>query len=107
MGKPSWSRRWRPAALLRPKVGDRWNATSVYWLTFDDGGAQIGARVAAAAAAAAGQAYERGVWRSNKQYVSEYAGFDDDHWYNASLTASGTMTQSFPEASANDLKCAA
>lgn len=87
-----------------PTVGDRWNQASTYWLTFDGGGTRINATVAtstdATTAAAPGQAFERGVWRTNKQYVSEYPGFDADHWFGASLTASGTMTQSFPVASA-------
>lgn len=83
-----------------PTVGDRWNATSVYWLTFDGGGARMNSAAAMAATNVAGQAFERGVWRANKLYVSEYAGVDADHWFNTSLTASGTMTQSFPEVSA-------
>lgn len=82
-----------------PTVGDRWNATSVYWLTFDGGGARMNATIAPTVAAVAGQAFERGVWRSNKQYVSEYAGFDADHWYNTSLTVSGTATEGLPSAS--------
>lgn len=75
-----------------PSVGDRWNATSVYWLTFDGGGARMNTAVALAATTVAGQAFERGVWRDNKEYVSEYAGFDADHWFNAKLSALGTAT---------------
>ncbi|HHY57352.1 MAG TPA: hypothetical protein GYA08_18155 [Chloroflexi bacterium] len=82
-----------------PTVGDRWNATSVYWLTFDGGGARMNTAVTPTAAAVAGQAFERGVWRNNKQYVSEYPGFDADHWYNASLTVLGSATGGFPAAS--------
>lgn len=86
-----------------PTVGDRWNQTATYWLTFDGGGTRIGAAGAAstnaAIVAAPGQAFERGVWRSNKQYVSEYPGFDADHWYNSSLTVLGAATQSLPSAS--------
>jgi hypothetical protein len=82
-----------------PTVGDRWNATSVYWLTFDGGGARINTATAPAAATVTGQAFERGVWRNNKLYVSEYPGFDADHWYNSSLTVLGTATEGFPSAS--------
>jgi len=76
-----------------PTVGDRWNATAVYWLTFDGGGARIGTAVTATTAAIAGQAFARGVWRSNKQYVSEYPGYDADHWYNSAFTVLGTATE--------------
>jgi hypothetical protein len=82
-----------------PTVGDRWNATSVYWLTFDGGGARMNAATTSTLAAVAGQAFERGVWRSNKQYVSEYPGFDADHWYNTALTVLGTATEGLPSAS--------
>lgn len=81
-----------------PTVGDRWNATSAYWLTFDGGGVRIDTATSSAAALVTGQAFERGVWRNNKQYVSEYAGFDADHWYNTSLTVSGGATSGFPAA---------
>lgn len=75
-----------------PTIGDRWNATSVYWLTFDGGGARMDTAAALAATTVAGQAFERGVWRDNKEYVSEYAGFDADHWFSAKLSTLGTAT---------------
>lgn len=76
-----------------PTVGDRWNLNSVYWLTFDTAGKQMAQIQPGAASAATGQASERGVWRDNKIYVSEFPGSDGDRWFNASLTAMGAMTQ--------------
>lgn len=81
-----------------PEVGDRWNMTSVYWLTTDTAGARMADGTNTGDASPAGQAYERGVWRENKIYSSEYPGSDGDHWFNTSLSVGGAMTQSFPSA---------
>lgn len=77
-----------------PTVGDRWNLQSVYWLTFDATGPQMAQRQPSISGASTDQATERGVWRDNKIYVSEYPGFDGDRWFHASLTTGGAITQS-------------
>jgi hypothetical protein len=79
-----------------PTVGDRWNQTSVYWLTFDAAGERIADGENIAASAPPGQAYEYGIWRENKVYSSLYPGADDDHWFHGSLTVAGNATGSFP-----------
>ncbi len=68
-----------------PKVGDRWNTTSVYWLVKDESGSRMSAP-GAAPSAAPGQAFERGTWRDNKIYDSMAPGFDQDHWFNAAMS---------------------
>jgi len=83
-----------------PVVGDRWTTNAIYWLTFDATGKRIAEIQNSGAAFDPGAAAERGVWRDNKLYVSEYPGTDDDRWFHASLTAMGTMTQGFPSATA-------
>lgn len=80
-----------------PTVGDRWNQTSVYWLTFDAAGERIADGENIATSAPPGQAYEYGVWRENKLYSSLYPGADDDHWFHRSLTVAGNAMDSFPE----------
>lgn len=79
-----------------PTVGDRWNQTSVYWLTFDAVGARMADGENVPASAPSGQAYEQGVWRENKLYVSLHPGADDDHWFHGSLTVAGNAADSFP-----------
>jgi hypothetical protein len=74
-------------------VGNRWNSTSVYWLTNDAIGARMADGVNTGATSPTGQPFEHGVWRNNKLYVSEYPGSDGDHWFNSALTAGGAVTQ--------------
>ncbi len=68
-----------------PAVGDRWNTTSVYWLTFDSAAPLRIVAQEAAPAGAPGAAYEQGRWLDNQQYESVYAGPDNDHWFNTDL----------------------
>lgn len=83
-----------------PAVGDRWNATSVYWLTNDAVGARMAAGMNTGDASPAGQAFERGIWRDNRLYASEYPGSDGDHWFSTSLSVGGAAAQPFPSAAA-------
>ena len=69
-----------------PTVGDRWNTTSIYWLTFDRTSEPRMATPGAAPAAGAGQAFERGTWRDNKVYDSMTPGPDQDRWFHAAMT---------------------
>ena len=74
-----------------PAVGDRWNTTSVYWLTFNNSGpARIGT-APAAPAGSPGQAFERGLWRESRFYNSVYAGPDGDRWFYGDLQADITI----------------
>ena len=66
-------------------VGDRWNTTSVYWLTFDSAAPLRIGEQPAAPASTPSVAYERGRWLDNRQYESVYPGPDNDHWFNADL----------------------
>lgn len=80
-----------------PTVGDRWNQTSVYWLTFDAAGERIADGENVANSAVPGQAHEYGVWRKNKLYSSLYPGADGDHWFHENpFTVLGNATGSFP-----------
>ncbi len=70
-------------------VGDRWNKTSAYWLTLEEG-----PQMATAAPAPAGPpafAYEQGEWRDNHVYKEGYDGADNDHWFHADLKASAAL----------------
>ena len=73
-----------------PTVGDRWNKTSVYWLS-TGGQARMGAR-SPAAGGSPGVAYERGRWTDNKLYDSVYAGLDGDRWFNRDMRVDQTVT---------------
>lgn len=83
-----------------PSAGDRWNATTTYWLTTLPGVAAVTMATAAGAVdagAAAGTAYEHGVWVDNRLYNSSYAGGDGDRWFNSNLqVAAGTALASAP-----------
>jgi hypothetical protein len=79
-----------------PTVGDRWNQNSLYWLTFDQPGPQMGAGTAPEAVSLPGQTFERSSWRHNRVYVSTAPGLDSDHWFHARLAATAAMTHSFP-----------
>ena len=73
-----------------PVVGDRWNATSAYWLTLEAGPA-ITQRGSVAGGPAAG-AYEEGKWQDNRTYEPGYRGADGDHWFHKKLEAPSTYT---------------
>ncbi len=67
--------------------GDRWNATSTYWLTLGQG---PGLRMAARAAQLTGApvvstALERGTWRTNTILETQLPGPDGDHFFSADL----------------------
>jgi hypothetical protein len=68
-----------------PSVGDRWNATSAYWLTFEAGQA-FGVRGQVGSAPVMG-AYEEGQWQDNLAYEPGYRGADGDHWFHRKLEA--------------------
>lgn len=68
-----------------PQVGDRWNDTTTYWLTFDKGltmqqrpGAPAGPKLGA---------YQQGLWQDNRLYEPAYPGADGDHWFHSDLKA--------------------
>ncbi len=78
-------------------VGDRWNETAVYWLTFDATSPQRMDTTGSSATSPAGQAYEHGTWVDNKIYDSIYAGADGDHWFNADMRVdSSTVANQIP-----------
>ena len=68
-----------------PAVGDRWNATSAYWLTLENG-PTLSQRSSVAAGPVA-EAYEEGKWQDNRIYEAGYRGADGDHWFNKKLEA--------------------
>jgi hypothetical protein len=74
-----------------PKVGDRWNVTSLYWLTVETTpGIQMTTRaVTPAEAPARVTVVEQGEWRNYRRYESTQAGFDGDHWFSYLLKAGG------------------
>ncbi|MBK8050213.1 MAG: hypothetical protein IPK16_25790 [Anaerolineales bacterium] len=75
-----------------PRVGDRWNLNSVYWLTLEPGVMRIGPR-GAAPSAAAGVAYEHGRWTDNFIYDSTHPGADNDRWFGADLRVEPSSSQ--------------
>ncbi|GAB4437450.1 MAG: C25 family cysteine peptidase [Chloroflexi bacterium OHK40] len=67
--------------------GDRWNATSIYWLTL---GQASGLRMERRSAQPTGApvtntALERGVWRTNTILETRLPGPDGDHFFSADL----------------------
>lgn len=71
-------------------VGDWWNETEIYWLTYKAGatGLRMSSRSAAPGAAAIrSSAMEKGIWEENKLHESTMAGADNDHWFAAELNA--------------------
>lgn len=84
-----------------PAAGDRWNATSAYWLTLEAGTKVIGTRGAVAPGPSKG-AYEEGKWQDNRLYEAGYRGADGDHWFHTKLAAEAVLplnrdvTQSVP-----------
>lgn len=83
-----------------PNVGDRWNTTSIYWLSVDvTNGLRMATRdVTPAGATTRTTAIETGVWRQNQFYEPRRAGADGDHWFYtplfppASLQAAATYS---------------
>lgn len=73
-----------------PTIGDRWNTTSIYWLTIgNSAGARMASRsVAPAAAPTRNSAMAQGVWESPKIYDSRSAGADQDYWFHQKLITS-------------------
>ncbi len=67
--------------------GDRWNATTTYWLTVDQGsGATMASRDATATdAPLLTTALERGAWRSNRILETRLPGPDGDRFFSADL----------------------
>lgn len=68
-------------------IGDRWNRTSLYWLTI---GSSAGQRmttrsVTPGSATQRNSVFEEGTWRDPKLYDSRYAGSSGDHWFHAKL----------------------
>lgn len=78
-----------------PKVGDRWNLTSVYWLTVaaTDGLRMVTRSVAPAGAPSRSDAFEKGSWRDHKLYNSLLAGADGDHWFHKDLRVATSNTE--------------
>ena len=79
-----------------PTVGDRWNQNSLYWLTFDQPGPEMGVGTVPEAVSLAGRSFERSSWHHNRIYVSTAPGLDGDRWFHARLAATAAMTHSFP-----------
>jgi hypothetical protein len=72
--------------------GDRWSATSVYWLALGD---EPGLRMAARDGTPGGTpvvttATERGVWRDYRLYESRQPGPDGDHFFSADMRVQGS-----------------
>jgi hypothetical protein len=88
-----------------PAVGDRWNATSVYWLTYEAGDRRrISKSTAVVPPGPSKGAYEEGKWQENRLYEAGYRGADGDHWFHKKLSADAVLppntdvTQSDPAA---------
>ncbi|MCB0186853.1 MAG: hypothetical protein KDE31_21450, partial [Caldilineaceae bacterium] len=80
--------------FFAPTVGNRWNQTTVYWLTRGaTAGLRMGSRsVAPGSAPTRTTALERGQWRDPKLYESRFGGNDLDHWFHAKLISSQNNT---------------
>lgn len=75
-------------------VGDWWNETEIYWLTYKAGanGLRMGSRAATPGTAALrANAIEKGIWEDNQIYESTMPGVDNDHWFAAELNADPTQ----------------
>jgi hypothetical protein len=75
-----------------PDPGDRWNSSSVYWLSIENSAAQgspemgvAGAPAVAPGASVAG--LQRGTFTNDKIYDATSPGVDGDHWFAADLKA--------------------
>ncbi|MCW1969506.1 MAG: C25 family cysteine peptidase [Anaerolineae bacterium] len=81
-------------------VGDRWNASDVYWLATDTiAGLRMtnGTNAIGSGVATANTAFEEGQWRQAKDYDSLLKGTSEDHWFSKDMKTD-TNSQS-PEAS--------
>jgi hypothetical protein len=94
--------------------GDRWNATTTYWLSVESGsGLRMSTRNTAPASATVRTiARERGVWYQPTFYDSLQPGLDGDHWFAADLksgpglpamSVSFTLTPTLPLASGTSI----
>lgn len=79
--------------FFAPTAGDRWNRTTTYWLSQEDGnGLRMQTRtyetrdVQAIRATAMGF----GEWRNNRVYESKLSGNDGDHWFAAKFDSQQT-----------------
>ncbi|MEZ4864037.1 MAG: C25 family cysteine peptidase [Caldilineaceae bacterium] len=87
LDESSMVRFYAPPAASSMNVGDRWNATATYWLTYEQNeGLRIATRdVTPAGAPLRQSAFEEGVWEDNQLYESTMAGVDGDHWFASKL----------------------
>lgn len=82
---------YAPPSAQSMQVGDRWNATTTYWLTSEPTAAvedrpRMATRNAFPKVAILRQtAYEQGIWEEKQIYESNMAGVDGDHWFGAKL----------------------
>lgn len=82
---------YAPPAAASMQVGDRWNATTTYWLTSEPTAAapdrprMITRNAFPRVATLRQTAYEQGIWEENQIYESNMAGVDGDHWFGAKL----------------------
>jgi hypothetical protein len=94
-----------------PEPGDRWNITSVYWLSVEPEAEIANGRMAIAPSNGNTStpplrttAAERGIWHSPAFYDSTLSGDDGDHWFaqtihvaaNGSAAASAYTTMTLP-----------
>ncbi len=93
---------YAPPSADSTGVGDRWNATRVYWLTTEsvDGEPDNGPRMATRSALPTDSpvrstAVERGVWEDNRLYESAAPGVDGDHWFALKLNADGGSVEDY------------
>ena len=93
---------YAPPSADSAGVGDRWNATRVYWLTTEpiDGEPGDGPRMATRSALPSiapvrSTAVERGVWEDNRLYESAAPGVDGDHWFALKLNADGGSVEDY------------
>lgn len=75
-------------APLSVDVGDRWNKTATYWLTWDAGsGRRMAVRsVMPGTAPVRTTAIEEGIWADYKMYESTMPGEDHDYWFSEKMT---------------------
>ena len=88
---------YAPPSADSAGVGDRWNATRVYWLTAEPGdGPRMATRSALPSIAPVrSTAVERGVWEDNRLYESAAPGVDGDHWFALKLNADGGSVEDY------------
>jgi hypothetical protein len=69
------------------QLGDRWNLTDTYWLTWaaTPGLRMVSRAVTPGDAPLRSTAVETGIWEHNRLYESTMPGVDGDHWFAAAL----------------------